>query len=84
MTSGTKVTSLHRADSLREANSRKIEVFTVWIMKNAVLWMLRFLALLITDVSEEHIASIIRVTKIGELGTTLSVTSNRSTRCPGV
>jgi hypothetical protein len=32
-----------------------------------------------TDVSEELSASIIRVTRIGELGTTLAVTSNRST-----
>jgi hypothetical protein len=32
-----------------------------------------------TDVSEECIASIIRVTRISELGTTLAVTSNRST-----
>jgi hypothetical protein len=32
-----------------------------------------------TGVSQEHIASIIRVTKIGEIGTTLAVTSNRST-----
>jgi hypothetical protein len=32
-----------------------------------------------TDVSEEHIASIIRTTTIGELGTTLAVTSNRIT-----
>jgi hypothetical protein len=31
-----------------------------------------------TDVSEEHIASIIRVTRIGERGTTLAVTINRS------
>jgi hypothetical protein len=31
-----------------------------------------------TDVLEERIASIIRVTRIGELGTTLAVTSNRS------
>jgi hypothetical protein len=30
-----------------------------------------------TDVSEELSASIIRVTRIGELGTTLAVTSNR-------
>jgi hypothetical protein len=35
--------------------------------------------LVITDVSEERIASIIRVTRIGELGTTLAVTSNWST-----
>jgi hypothetical protein len=39
--------------------------------------MLRRVALLRTDVSEELIASIIRVTRIGEIGTTLAVTSNR-------
>jgi hypothetical protein len=32
-----------------------------------------------TDVSEEPRASIIRVTRIGELGTTLALTSNRRT-----
>jgi hypothetical protein len=37
--------------------------------------MLRRVALVRTDVSEEHIASFIRVTRIGELGTTLAVTS---------
>jgi hypothetical protein len=42
-------------------------------------WMVRRVALVITDVSEERIGSIIRVTRIGEIGTTLSVTSNRST-----
>jgi hypothetical protein len=36
-------------------------------------------ALVRTDVSEERIISIIRVTKIGEIGTTLEVTSNRRT-----
>jgi hypothetical protein len=41
--------------------------------------MLRRVALVRTDVSEELSASIIRVTRIDELGTTLSVTSNRST-----
>jgi hypothetical protein len=39
--------------------------------------MLRRVALVRTDVSEEHSASIIGVTKIDELGTTLFVTSNR-------
>jgi hypothetical protein len=38
--------------------------------------LLRRVALVITDVSEELSASIIRVTRIGELGTTLAVTSN--------
>jgi hypothetical protein len=48
-------------------------------VKNAVFWDLCRVALVRTDVSEERIASIIRVTRIGELGTTLPVTSNRST-----
>jgi hypothetical protein len=39
--------------------------------------MLRHVALVRTDVSEELSASIIRVTRIGELGTTLAITSNQ-------
>jgi hypothetical protein len=39
--------------------------------------MLRRVALVRTDVSEELSASFIRVTRIVELGTTLAVTSNR-------
>jgi hypothetical protein len=39
--------------------------------------MLHRVALVTTDVSEERSASIIRVTRFGELGTTLAVTSNR-------
>jgi hypothetical protein len=38
--------------------------------------MLRRVALVRTDVSEEPTASIIRVTRIGEVGTTLAVTRN--------
>jgi hypothetical protein len=41
--------------------------------------MLRRVALVRTDVSEEPSASFIRVTKIGKLGTTLAATSYRST-----
>jgi hypothetical protein len=41
--------------------------------------MLRRVALVRTDVSEELSASIIRVTRISEVGTTLTVTSNRRT-----
>jgi hypothetical protein len=41
--------------------------------------MLRRVALARTDVSEELSASFIRMTKIGELETTLAVTSNRRT-----
>jgi hypothetical protein len=45
---------------------------------NVVFWLLRRVALVRTDVSEEHISSIIKVTRIGELGTTLAATINRS------
>jgi hypothetical protein len=41
--------------------------------------MLRRVALVRTDVSEELSVSFIRVTRVGELGTTLAVTSNRRT-----
>jgi hypothetical protein len=41
--------------------------------------MLRRVALVITDVSEEYSASFIRVTRIGEIGRTLAITSNRRT-----
>jgi hypothetical protein len=41
--------------------------------------MLRCVALERTDVSEEPSSSLIRVTRIGELGTTLAVTSNQRT-----
>jgi hypothetical protein len=41
--------------------------------------MLRRVALVITDVSKESRASNIRVTRIGELGTTLAVPSKRRT-----
>jgi hypothetical protein len=41
--------------------------------------MLRRVALVRTDVSEEPGASFIRVTRIGELGTTQAATSNRRT-----
>jgi hypothetical protein len=39
--------------------------------------MLTGLVLVRTDVSEEHSASIVGVTRIGELETTLTVTNNR-------
>jgi hypothetical protein len=42
--------------------------------------MLRRVALVKTDIWEKRIASIIRVARIGELGTTLAETSNRRTR----
>jgi hypothetical protein len=41
-------------------------------------WMLRRVALVSNDVSKELGASFIRVTRIGELGTALAVTSQRA------
>jgi hypothetical protein len=43
-------------------------------MKIVVFWMFRHVALVRTDFSEELSASIIRVTRFGELLTTLAVT----------
>jgi hypothetical protein len=43
--------------------------------------MLRCVALVRTNVSEELSASFIRVTRISELGTTLAVTSNQRSIC---
>jgi hypothetical protein len=47
-------------------------------MKNAVFWDVTPCGSLRTDVSGECIASSTRVTRIGELGTTLAVTSKQS------
>jgi hypothetical protein len=41
--------------------------------------MLHNVAPVRTEVSEERSASIIRVTRIGELGTTIAITSNQNT-----
>jgi hypothetical protein len=49
-------------------------------LKNGVSGMLRRVALVRTDVSEELSASFIRGTRIGELEITLAVTSNRRVR----
>jgi hypothetical protein len=46
-------------------------------MKKVSSGLLRRVTLVRTDVSEELSVSFIRVTKIGELGTTLALTSNR-------
>jgi hypothetical protein len=46
--------------------------------------MLRRVTLVRTDVSKERSASFIRVLRIGELGTTLALTSNISSQRPSV
>jgi hypothetical protein len=43
--------------------------------------VLRSVALVRTDVSEQLSVSFIKVTRIGELGTTLAITSNRRSVC---
>jgi hypothetical protein len=48
-------------------------------MKNGIFWDVTSVDLVRTDVSEDPSASIIRVIRINELGTTLAVTSNRRT-----
>jgi hypothetical protein len=52
------------------------------VIKNDVFWDVRSMALVRTDVSEERVVSIIRMTRMGELGTTLAVTCNRCTLAP--
>jgi hypothetical protein len=49
-------------------------------MKNVVFWDVTLCDSVRTFVSVEHFASIIGVTRIGESGTTLAVTGNRSTQ----
>jgi hypothetical protein len=49
-----------------------------WLWRMPSSGMLHHVVLVRTDVSEER-SSIIRVTRIGELGTTLAVSSNRRT-----
>jgi hypothetical protein len=45
-------------------------------IRHAFFWMLPCVAIVRADVSEEHIFSITWVTRIGELATTLAVTTN--------
>jgi hypothetical protein len=45
-------------------------------MKNTIFWDMMPCGFLRTDVSEEHVASIIGMQRISEPGTTLAVTSN--------
>jgi hypothetical protein len=69
-------------DNIQNINNSeyvRFEVFTAVTMKNCVCGTLRCVTLVRTDVSEELTVSFIRVTRIGKLGATLAVTSNRRT-----
>jgi hypothetical protein len=81
--SGTWTSSLnHKRTKLgAEFVSHKVltDVTITLFRRMASSGMLRRVTLVITDVSEELSASIIRVIRIGELGATLAVTSNRRT-----
>jgi hypothetical protein len=55
----------------------RFEAFTAVTMENGVSGMLRRVAVVRTDVSEELSASFMRVTRIGELGKTQVVISSQ-------
>jgi hypothetical protein len=67
-------TAFFKADLKIWMESKQVKV---WRMASS--GMSRHVALVRTYISEELSASIIRVTRIGELGTTFAVTSNRHT-----
>jgi hypothetical protein len=77
---------MSRGETKREREPSKVPALTelanavlAWLWRIPSSEMLRRVALVRTDVSEELIASTMRVTRIGEVGTTLAVTSNRHT-----
>jgi hypothetical protein len=53
-------------------------LWMIFVLRVPSSGMLHYLALERTNVSEERITSIIRVTRISELGRTLTVTDNQS------
>jgi hypothetical protein len=57
----------------------RFEVFTAVTVKNGVFRDVTPCGFVRTDVLKELSASIIKVTRIGELGTTLAITSNQHT-----
>jgi hypothetical protein len=57
----------------------RFEVFMAVTIKMPSSGILRRVVFVRTNVSEEGSASIILVTRIGELGTTLAITNNRRT-----
>jgi hypothetical protein len=71
-----------RLDWSREGkNLQDLRFSRRWLWRLLSFGMLRHVVLVRNDVLWDRITSIIRTTRIGELGTTLAVTSNRSTLC---
>jgi hypothetical protein len=64
---------------MKVTNMLSVGATSLLFLKNAVFWDVKPCDFVRTDVSEESIVSIITMTRIGELGTTLAGTSNRST-----
>jgi hypothetical protein len=71
---------VHRPEICKPENT-PFRVLDLISLKMPYFGMLRRVVFVRTDVSEELSASITRVTRIGELGTTLAVTSNRRIDC---
>jgi hypothetical protein len=65
-----------RATNRTSLYNVRFEISTAMTMKNGVFWDVTPCGSCKDRVSEELSASFIRVTRIGELGTTLAVTSN--------
>jgi hypothetical protein len=59
----------------------RFEVFTAMTTKNGVFWDVTPCGSCKNRVSQELRASFIRVTRVGEVGTTLALTSNRLVLC---
>jgi hypothetical protein len=62
-----------------EDGTFRLALFKKKVTKNGVFWDVTPYFSLRTDIWEELSASLLRVTRIGELGTMLAVTSNRRT-----
>jgi hypothetical protein len=74
-TCSTEYVTACGSGKLNNKSDVRFEVFTAVTMKNSVFWDVTPWGHLRVDVLEEPNVSIIRVTRIGELGTTLAVTS---------
>jgi hypothetical protein len=78
------LSSASKRDQLSCSMQQRDNTIFMWALRFSRRWlwrmlssgMLRRVALVRTDVSEELSASFIRVTRVGELETTLAVTSN--------